>query len=458
MCLFFCFQSPNLDLIIQRARERSRASVSQSTMLRGRSRTPHPPKSVYKEVILLPTASRRHTLFPHEKSFFKGRKLLYPAVAFSRDMSAESVRTRILDTFHDHSVGMNFLVLEPMQRNLAEVPLPPGTSLNGQCLLHIWRQKSIYIAPESNLPEHYFPEYREGCGLLDDSDDDDEETPLLEARVSDSESLLMEGSVAMAVHEDAASSVSPPLVDQVFPGPSSPVLDDPQPGPSQLDTSQNLQALLRQQQQLIMGTRPLGKIKILARRNHVFSSAMSYLATESDFRKPLNVMFIDSRGRPEAGTDAGGLTREFFTLAFGEIHRSSMLVGPDSLKDIIYDELSLQERAYYMMGLLIALAFAHGASGPRFFSPFMYQCLQRGVSQVEPSLQQVHDPDVRGHLETLANCQVPEEFEVLKRSNHFTECWDETTIQHATLNERDTLYTGKFSLNSSLITFYLQKK
>ena len=103
-------------------------------------------------------------------------------------------------------------------------------------------------------------------------------------------------------------------------------------------------------------------------------------AEDDDWKLPLRVTFIG-----EEGVDAGGLTRELFTLFFREtplIDRNTFSLKPEYL----------DKRYYYILGRFVAKALLTGHPGPRCFSNAVAKYVT--LAQEPDVMQDIQDDDL----------------------------------------------------------------
>ena len=120
-------------------------------------------------------------------------------------------------------------------------------------------------------------------------------------------------------------------------------------------------------------------------RQDLVNTAMENIedAEEKDWNLPLKVRFIG-----EEGVDAGGLSREFFSLFFREtpmLENNTFSVKPEFLNC----------RKYYILGRLVAKALIFGHPGPRCLS---YPIAKYITTGQEPGVQDIGDDDLPGEV------------------------------------------------------------
>jgi hypothetical protein len=101
--------------------------------------------------------------------------------------------------------------------------------------------------------------------------------------------------------------------------------------------------------------------------------------TEEDWHKPVKVTFIG-----EEGIDAGGLLREFFTLVFDNMQVFN------SNGCFCVDSQFLQDRRYFIIGKVTALALIHGHPGPHALNPVLSKYILTGEEPKADDIEEEH--------------------------------------------------------------------
>ena len=143
-------------------------------------------------------------------------------------------------------------------------------------------------------------------------------------------------------------------------------------------------------------------------RNFMWEGAKRAVSRKSF--SPVNkvsVKFTDDRGISEGAIDWGGPMREFFTLILQHIHDSQLMCGPDNSRFLSYNVKCLEDRDYFIAGLMIAMSLVHGGLAPHFLSPVMFQALLSDQPLTVP-LQDVYDHELRTSLESLLDSDTVE--------------------------------------------------
>jgi hypothetical protein len=126
-------------------------------------------------------------------------------------------------------------------------------------------------------------------------------------------------------------------------------------------------------------------------RRNFFKTAFEELsdALTIDWEKPMKIHFIG-----EEGLDAGGLSREFFSLLF----KNNDIFENGSFR---LDSGLLEKKTYETMGRATARAILAGHPGPKCFNPLLARFICTGE---EPDLADIPDEYV-GRPDVLAAIQ-----------------------------------------------------
>ena len=69
----------------------------------------------------------------------------------------------------------------------------------------------------------------------------------------------------------------------------------------------------------------------------------------------------------EAGIDAGGLLREYFTVLWEALHfNNDLFSGPHNARVLVHINCGLQNNDFGTIGKCIALSLMYGGSAPKF--------------------------------------------------------------------------------------------
>lgn len=102
-------------------------------------------------------------------------------------------------------------------------------------------------------------------------------------------------------------------------------------------------------------------------------------AVDSDWEKNISVKFVG-----EEGVDAGGLSREFYSLLF----KNTDIFEKRTFR---IDSILLQKKAYYAVGKAAARAIIMGHPGPKCFHNFLAKFICFGQ---EPDFSEITYEDI----------------------------------------------------------------
>ena len=147
-------------------------------------------------------------------------------------------------------------------------------------------------------------------------------------------------------------------------------------------------------------------------RNHIWEGAKRALNRKSfDPQNRISVKFTDDMGISEGAIDLGGPAREFFTLVTDRLLNSHMFVGGAFAKFLSLNARCLEDGEYYLAGQIFALSFVHGGPTLKCLSDVCYNGIVKGVQNVNASVNDVCDYDLRISLEKLLNASNVQEAE-----------------------------------------------
>ena len=147
-------------------------------------------------------------------------------------------------------------------------------------------------------------------------------------------------------------------------------------------------------------------------RNHIWEGAKRALnRTSFDPKNRISVKFTDDMGISEGAIDLGGPGKEFFTIVTDRLLNSHMFVGGAFSKFLSLNARSLEDGEYHLAGQIFALSFVHGGPTLKCLSDVCYNGIVKGVQNVNASVNDVCDYDLRISLEKLLNASNVQEAE-----------------------------------------------
>ena len=139
-------------------------------------------------------------------------------------------------------------------------------------------------------------------------------------------------------------------------------------------------------------------------RNHIWEGAKRALNRKSfNPQNKLSVKFTDDMGISQGAVDLGGPAREFFTLVTERLVNSQLFVGEATSKFLSLNAKCLEEREYYLAGQVFAMSLVHGGPTLKCLSDLCYDCIVKGVQNVNASPTDASDYDLRISLDKLLN-------------------------------------------------------
>lgn len=136
---------------------------------------------------------------------------------------------------------------------------------------------------------------------------------------------------------------------------------------------------------------------IHVRRNHIWSDTLR--AVKKASFNPINPLHITFIGEP--AVDEGGPRQEFFSLVLAKIAGDkSMFNGSHNSRIFIRNVQGLQNRLFYIAGMLVAISLANGGPGFPCLSQTIYSYLSYGLcpGKVQPVVEDIPDTKVKEHL------------------------------------------------------------
>lgn len=139
-------------------------------------------------------------------------------------------------------------------------------------------------------------------------------------------------------------------------------------------------------------------------RNHIWEGAKRALNRKSfNPQNKLSVKFTDDMGISEGAVDLGGPAREFFTLVTERLVNSQLFVGGATSKFLSLNARCLEAREYYLAGQIFAMSLVHGGPALKCLSDLCYDCIVKGIQNVNALPTDVCDYDLRISLDKLLN-------------------------------------------------------
>eukprot|EP00794_Sanderia_malayensis_P017949 gene17949-19744_t len=146
-------------------------------------------------------------------------------------------------------------------------------------------------------------------------------------------------------------------------------------------------------------------VVLAVRRRRVWQDASQKLARLfRDGVKPIRVQFIG-----EAGVDAGGPLKEFFTILFEDAKRFLFCTGNGVTYTFLHDTERLQNGEFRLFGTLVAIALIHGCAGPRYFMPALISRILK-CPFVKPTIADIPDFEIQSKLNQIKVAATEEEF------------------------------------------------
>eukprot|EP00794_Sanderia_malayensis_P013137 gene13137-14490_t len=150
---------------------------------------------------------------------------------------------------------------------------------------------------------------------------------------------------------------------------------------------------------------------IIVRRRKIWSDTFVKLRRiYKDGIKPLTIYFIG-----EAGVDAGGLKKEFFSFIFNEAKKILLCTGNGSNYTFMHDVEKCRNGDFRLFGTLLAVAQLEGCAVPRCFMPSVVARLLHGLA-IQPRLEDIPDLEIQVKLKELLDAENEVKFQSLMDS------------------------------------------
>ena len=115
---------------------------------------------------------------------------------------------------------------------------------------------------------------------------------------------------------------------------------------------------------------------IHVRRNHIWSDTLR--AVKKASFNPINPLRVTFIGEP--AVNEGGPRREFFSLVLAKIASDrSIFHGPEDSRTFIRNFQGVQNRLFYIVGMLVATSLANGGPGFPYLLQAVYSYLFHGL-------------------------------------------------------------------------------
>ncbi len=165
---------------------------------------------------------------------------------------------------------------------------------------------------------------------------------------------------------------------------------------------QNIGAIFRDE-----GNDPLIQTISIRRRKVWHDSVQKLGRLFSNGVKPFSVSFVG-----EAGVDAVGPKREFFTLLFEDSRKHLLTTGNGSSFTLLHDVEKIRQGEFRLLGTMIAIALASECAGPKCFTPALTSKLLNGP-EILPKMEEIPDIEVQEKLKDLLAAASDKDFQML---------------------------------------------
>lgn len=136
---------------------------------------------------------------------------------------------------------------------------------------------------------------------------------------------------------------------------------------------------------------------IHVKRNHIWSDTLR--AVKKTSFNPINPLHVTFIGEP--AVDEGGPRREFFSLVLAKVSSDrSIFHGSEDSRIFIRNFQGVQNRLFYIAGMLVAISLANGGPGFPCLSQTIYSYLSHGLcpGKIQPVVEDIPDVKVKEHL------------------------------------------------------------
>ena len=159
----------------------------------------------------------------------------------------------------------------------------------------------------------------------------------------------------------------------------------------------SLEAVLTEHQRTILDTTVVHRLNI--RRHHIYSDSLKAFKKRFSFNAAIRVVFLG-----EPAVDCGGPLREYFTLLMKEIlSNNSLFNGPDDCRGLVHSMRSVESKAFFYIGQMMAVSILHGGPGPGCLSHPVVDYLTFGLGKVNVAIDDVADAKIQEHLKCVCS-------------------------------------------------------
>lgn len=135
------------------------------------------------------------------------------------------------------------------------------------------------------------------------------------------------------------------------------------------------------------------------RRHHIYSDSLKAFKKKFPFNATIKVVFLG-----EPAIDIGGPLREYLALLMKEIvANNSLFNGPDDCRGIVHSMRSIESKAFYYIGQMMAVSIIHGGPGPGCLSHAVVDYITYGLNKVNATIDDIADPKVQEQLKCVSS-------------------------------------------------------
>ncbi len=149
-------------------------------------------------------------------------------------------------------------------------------------------------------------------------------------------------------------------------------------------------------------------LRIKVRRSQVWTDTKFKIqkCKINDFKQKLKIQFVG-----EPAVDEGGPRNEYFSLLHKELAESSLFTGENGTKCFSNNIIALQQKEYFMYGILCSMAILQGSASPAYFAPSVADYIVYGdLDKVSPQVAEIPDIKVKAKMQALNDMQDMDEF------------------------------------------------
>lgn len=298
------------------------------------------------------------------------------SVEISRSLSADGIHQFFLGLFASKLCGTDFEVCVPMGGYVVKPNLTENQSLDGDTMYKLFNRKDIYLRPIKPL-SYNDDELEFNSNLLNLND--------FSHTCIENTNNNTTSTTAAALHEEHQPSVS---FECDYFSNSDPIHDIFEP-----KSLEEIIELLRKG----IDNDNINYFNVY--REDVYGCCKRAIQRKTfcPYYK-VSVCFTDSEGVTEGAIDAGGPIREMFRLALSEIRESKLFTGRDTEKYINFHRDSLEKNEYFTAGCIIVLSLVHVGLPCKFFSPVLFQQVVGASKEIEVTIHDITDSEIRNEL------------------------------------------------------------